>query len=94
MGAKPVVIGHVLRQQTPEMLLVQHDNMLEHVPAYTANHPLCVWILPRTPWGDQDFFDPEWSKYSNSSLHNGCSPVIASSSACILPRNHQYYTSV
>jgi hypothetical protein len=41
-----------------------------------------------------DQFDPEWSKYSNSSIHVWLQSSHASSSACILPRNHQYYTSV
>jgi hypothetical protein len=39
MSAKPVRIGQVIRQQTPEMLRVEDDDMIEHVTAYTANHP-------------------------------------------------------
>src|SRR5262245_41515962 len=57
MRAKPVVIGHILRQQTREMPLSQYDDMIEHLSAYTANDSLDVGILPRTPRRDEDFLD-------------------------------------
>jgi hypothetical protein len=39
-------------------------------------------------------FSPNGQNIRTRLFTNGCSPAIASSSACILPRNHQYYTSV
>src|SRR5262245_20603836 len=57
MCPKPMVIDQGIRQQTPEMRCAQHDDMLEHVSAYTANHPFYIWILPRTLRGDKYFFD-------------------------------------
>jgi hypothetical protein len=31
--------------------------MIKHIPAYTANYPLSVWILPWTLRGDKHFFN-------------------------------------
>jgi hypothetical protein len=57
MGAKPLIIGQVIRQQTPEMLRVEDDEMIEQVTADTANHPLHVGVLPRILGRDEDLFD-------------------------------------
>ena len=40
------------------MALVQDDHVVQAFAADTPDQPLDVRILPRTPWGDDDFFDP------------------------------------
>ena len=40
------------------MSLMQDDHMVQAFAANTPNEPLDVWILPRTPGGDDHFFDP------------------------------------
>jgi hypothetical protein len=40
------------------MALVQDDHMVQTFTADTPNQALDVRILPRTPWGNHDFFDP------------------------------------
>src|SRR6266511_1718049 len=57
MGAKTVVIGHIARQDALEVPFVQDDDVMEHLTAHTANQSLDIWILPRTPWCDQYFFN-------------------------------------
>src|SRR6266536_1167624 len=57
MGAKTVVIGHIARQDALEAPVVQDDDVMEHLTAHTANQSLDIWILPRTPWCDQYFFN-------------------------------------
>ena len=40
------------------MPLMEDDHMVQTLPADTPNQPLHKGILPRTPGGDQDLFDP------------------------------------
>ena len=40
------------------MSLVQDDHVIQAFAANTPDEPLDVRILPRTPWGDQHFFNP------------------------------------
>jgi hypothetical protein len=46
MRSKPVVIGHVCRQQVPQMRFVQHDDLIGVLPTNTPDEPFDVRILP------------------------------------------------
>src|SRR5215510_8277616 len=75
MGAKPVIIGQVICQQTLEMLRVEDDDMIEHVTADTANHPLHVGVLPWTLGSDEDFFDPHMAHPLSKSVPINAVPI-------------------
>jgi len=59
MGTKAMVIGNIRGEHAPEMLLVEDDDMIEHIAADTPDGPLAVGILPRTARGDLHFFDTD-----------------------------------
>jgi hypothetical protein len=40
------------------MSLVQDDHVIQAVAAYAPDEPLHIGVLPRTPGGDDHFFDP------------------------------------
>ena len=40
------------------MSLVQDDHVIQTFAAETPDEPFDVWVLPRTPGGDHDVFDP------------------------------------
>ena len=40
------------------MALVQDDHVIQAFAANTPDEPFDVWVLPRTPGGDHDVFDP------------------------------------
>lgn len=44
-----MVVADVLIHQSPQMTLVQHDDMIEQVPTAAADPALCNTILPRAP---------------------------------------------
>jgi hypothetical protein len=52
-----MIIGYVLGEQTPQMLLVEDDDMIKQLASYAANHSLHVWVLPRAPRRNEHFFD-------------------------------------
>jgi hypothetical protein len=86
MGAKPVIIGQVIRQQPPEMLRVEDEDMIGHVTADTANHPLHAGVLPRTPGGDEDFFDPHMAHPLSKSVPINAVPIAQQIPRGGLPR--------
>ena len=45
-----VVIEEVVTQQPPQVILVQHDDMVEALAAQGPDEALHVRILPRRPW--------------------------------------------
>src|SRR5918996_3447337 len=60
-GQRPVrapvmVIAEVFGQESPQMSLVQDDHVVQAFAADTSDQPFDVWVLPRTPGGDHDFF--------------------------------------
>jgi hypothetical protein len=59
MCTKAVVIGEIRGEHMPEMLLVEDDDMIEHLTTDTPDKPLAVGILPWTARGDLHFFDPQ-----------------------------------
>src|SRR5918992_4468000 len=59
MGSPAMVIGKVAGQDALEMPLMEDDHMVQTLAANTPNQPLNKGVLPWTPWGDQDFFDPQ-----------------------------------
>jgi len=46
-GDSRVVVREVLRQHPPQVHLVQHDHMVQAVPAKRADEPFRVRVLPR-----------------------------------------------
>src|SRR5262245_29278725 len=68
------------------MPVVEHDDMIEHVAANTANDPLAVRILPGTSWGDLDLFDAQMlDALLQRSTVNGVS-IAEEISRCGVPR--------
>jgi hypothetical protein len=59
MGTKPVVIGDRRSEHSPEMPVVEDDDMSEHIATDTPDESLAVEILPRTARGNLDFFDAD-----------------------------------
>jgi hypothetical protein len=59
MRAKPVIILEVPDQEAPQMLVPQHDYLVETFPADTANEALHVRVLPRTPGRNHDLLDAQ-----------------------------------
>src|ERR671927_375632 len=57
MRAPIMIIGHVAREDTLKMALTQDHDMVQAFTTDTPDQPLDVRILPRTPGGDQHFFD-------------------------------------
>ena len=53
MRAVGMIVIKVGLEKTPEMPLVQHDDMVEHFTPDTADESLDVWGLPWTAGGDR-----------------------------------------
>jgi hypothetical protein len=59
MGTTPVVIGDIRGEHAPEMLVVEDDDLIEHITTDTSDESLTVGILPGTARGDLHFFDAD-----------------------------------
>jgi hypothetical protein len=59
--APAMIVSKVLSQLSPQMALVQDDHVIQAFAANTPDEPFDVRILPRTPGGDDHFFDPHLS---------------------------------
>ena len=70
MRAVGMIVIKVGLEKTPEMPLVQYDDMVEHFTPDTADESLDVWVLLWTAGGDQH---PVWLKISAVSSSLGCS---------------------
>lgn len=57
MGTKSVVIGDIRGEHSPEMPVIEDDDMIEHLATDTPDESLAVGIVPRTVRGDLDLFD-------------------------------------
>ena len=56
MGTISVVIGDIRGEHSPEMLVIQDDDMIEYIAKDTPDEPLAVRILPGTTRGALHFF--------------------------------------
>jgi hypothetical protein len=56
--APVMIILEVPGQEPPQMSLVQDDHLVQAFAAETPDEPFDGGILPRTPGGDHDVFDP------------------------------------
>jgi hypothetical protein len=61
MGTKSVVIGDIRGEHSPEMPVIEDDDMIEHIATDTPDESLAVGILPGTARGDLDIFDAMFS---------------------------------
>ena len=52
-----VIIVQVRSQYSPEVSLVQNDDMINALTPNRTNESLNVGILPRRPWSSQNFLD-------------------------------------
>jgi hypothetical protein len=59
--APVMIIAEVVGQEPPQMALVQDEHVMQAFAADTSDEPFDVRILPRTPGGDDHFFDPHIS---------------------------------
>jgi hypothetical protein len=50
-------IGHVTREEAPEVVLIQHNNVVQAFVTNTRDGAFYIRILPGAPWGDRDLFD-------------------------------------
>jgi hypothetical protein len=57
MRAPVVIISKVAGQDAREMPLVEDHYVVQALPADTPDQSLHIWVLPRTPWGDDDLLD-------------------------------------
>jgi hypothetical protein len=57
MGTEAMVIPEVIGQNAPQMGLVQHDDVIEHLPTDAPDEPFHIRILPWRAWGNQDLLD-------------------------------------
>ena len=51
-----VILG-ISGQNAMQMGFIQHDDMVEALPAYRADDALAIWRLPGRTWCDGNFFD-------------------------------------
>jgi hypothetical protein len=56
--APRVVISQVTREDAPEVVLTQDDNVVQAFAANTPDEALHIRVLPGTPGRDEHFFDP------------------------------------
>lgn len=56
--APRVVIGQIAREDAPEVVLTQHDDVVQAFAANTPDETLHIGVLPGTPRRDHDVFDP------------------------------------
>ena len=57
VSSRRVVVGEERRKDALQMSLVQHDDMIQTLPASRADQPLHERILPRRPRRRDDFLD-------------------------------------
>ena len=57
MSSRAIVVAHKLAKLLPQMLLVQHDDMVEALPAKSPYPPFRDGILPGRAWGGDDGLD-------------------------------------
>ncbi len=57
MRSRPVVIQEILFHDSPEVLLVDDNDMVEAISAYGSDEPLDVTVLPGRSWGSFHFLD-------------------------------------
>ena len=53
-----VIVGEVLSENSPKMLLVENDHVVETLATDRANQSLGLGILPRGMWRGEDLLDP------------------------------------
>jgi len=53
-----MVILEVTIQEPPQMALMQDDHVIQALATNAPDEPLHRGVLPRTPRGDEDFFNP------------------------------------
>ncbi len=56
--APAVVMLEVAAEEPPQVALVEDDDVVQALAANAADHPLDEGVLPGTPRGGEDFFDP------------------------------------
>src|SRR5262245_36003741 len=58
MGPPVVIIGKVTRQEAPQMLCIEHEDMVQTFPPDASDETLDIGILPRTAGRNHNLFDP------------------------------------
>ena len=53
-----VVVREVFGQNVTQVLLAEHDHVVQALPTYRADQLFDVRILPRRPWCNEHFLDP------------------------------------
>jgi hypothetical protein len=56
--APVMIVSEVPGQEPPQISLVQDDHVVQACAADTPDEPFDRGVLPRTPGGDHDIFDP------------------------------------
>ena len=52
-----VVVVEVILENAVQMPFVEHDHVVEALPAYRTDDSFTIWILPGCMWCDRHFFD-------------------------------------
>ena len=84
MWAIRVVVLEVLDQETDQMLLSEHDDVIEALATDRADQALGVSVLPRRPWGRQHFRDSETGNPSANDISVNAVAISDKESWCFI----------
>src|SRR5215831_17825526 len=57
MRSRPMIITEVAFQNSSQMPLIDHDDMVQAFSANASDHPFRIAVLPRTPGRDRNLLD-------------------------------------
>lgn len=63
-----MIIGNVSREHAPKVERAEHDHGLQALPSNAPDETFRIRILPRTPWGREDFLDVQARRTSAKDL--------------------------
>src|SRR5215472_15468711 len=52
-----VIVAEIVFEQSPQMVVIENDHMIQALATNASDHPLDIAILPRAPWCNLNFFD-------------------------------------
>ena len=71
---RPVVVVEIRCEDPPQVPLVEDDHVVQAFPHDGPDHPFRKRILPRRPWGSDDFLD---AHSNNASTKHGSVDAVA-----------------
>jgi hypothetical protein len=86
MTADQVIVVQVARDDSPEMGFVNHDEVVQTVPADRSDHALHEWILPRALRRDEHFLDSYSAHAASEGISIGAIPIAEQVTGCLVKR--------